>query len=167
MIHPPLPSTLVTSPVPKDIFWLLVAKNFAKKSKDPSTKNGAVCVGEDDVMLSQGWNGFPRGFEDTVQRLENREFKLEHVVHSEENCITNAARIGARLKGATLYQYGMPTCNRCACSIVQAGIKRVVVCYDSSSPTRWDGAWSKSRLIFDECGVKYNSFMPQELQPYA
>lgn len=136
----------------KDLSWLSTALHFAWKSKDP-TKNGSICVDEDGVLLSQGWNGFPRGFKDTPERLEDRDFKLDHIVHAEENCILNAARTGRRLHGSTMYHYGMPVCNRCAVSIVQVGIRRVVMSCSKEVKQVWWDNFEKSKKIFDECDV--------------
>ena len=46
--------------------------------------------------------------------------------HAEENAVSQAARIGARLKGCTAYVTHAP-CARCARALIQAGIERVVV----------------------------------------
>ena len=58
-----------------------LAKEISTWSKDPSTKVGAVVVGEHGQLLSQGYNGFPRGIKDSDERLNNRERKYELVVH--------------------------------------------------------------------------------------
>lgn len=50
-----------------------LAKEISTWSKDPSTQVGAVVIGEKGQLLSQGYNGFPRGINDTDDRLNNRE----------------------------------------------------------------------------------------------
>jgi len=112
----------------------------SEKSKDPSTKIGAVLVREDNI-ISIGYNGFPRGIEDTKDRLENREEKYFYVVHAEANAILNAARNGIATYNSILYTSGMP-CNECAKSIIQAGIRKV--CIHSQYPSLSHGKWSKS-----------------------
>lgn len=125
----------------------------ASKSKDPSTKVGAVIVGEDDEILSIGFNGFPRGVrEDLPERWERPE-KYEWVVHAEENAILNAARVGTSLKGATLYVGGHP-CASCAGSIVQAGISTVVCCPPWEMPDRWKKSLGPAATILEEGGVE-------------
>lgn len=60
--------------------FLGLAQHIASWSKDPSTKAGAVIVGEGREVLSMGYNGFPRGMADHLHRYDDREFKLRHVV---------------------------------------------------------------------------------------
>ena len=52
-----------------------LALHISEWSKDPSTKVGCVVVGEDREIRSTGFNGFPRGIEDSMERLEDRELK--------------------------------------------------------------------------------------------
>ena len=107
--------------------YLALAKEVASWSKDPSTQVGAVTVGAKKEVLSQGFNGFPRGIEDTPERYNHRETKYKFVVHAEMNAIYNATYSGTSLDGATLYIYGLPICSECAKGIIQVGIKKVVI----------------------------------------
>lgn len=101
-----------------DYFFQLCEVNAAK-SKDPSTKVGAVIVRPDNTIASMGWNGFPRGVPDTY---EDREHKLLRTVHAEMNAILNARE---PLHGYTLYCVPLHPCSNCAAAIIQAGIKAV------------------------------------------
>ncbi len=47
-----------------DELFILQATLIAQKSKDPSTKVGCIIVNDDNVILSTGFNGFPRGIEE-------------------------------------------------------------------------------------------------------
>ena len=107
--------------------YLSLAKEVATWSKDPSTQVGAVTVGAKKEVLSQGFNGFPRGIKDTDERYNHRETKYKFVVHAEMNAIYNATYSGTSLDGATLYIYGLPICSECAKGIIQVGIKKVVI----------------------------------------
>ena len=71
--------------------YIHLAKEISTWSKDPSTKVGAVVIGNNGEVLSQGYNGFPRGIKDTPQRLKDREKKYNLVVHAEMNAIYNAS----------------------------------------------------------------------------
>jgi dCMP deaminase len=73
-----------------DCRYLKLAKEIAQWSLDPSTKIGAVAVGLKGQVLSQGFNGFPRGIKDLEIRLNNRETKYKFIVHGEMNMIYNA-----------------------------------------------------------------------------
>ena len=77
--------------------YMDLAKCIAEWSKDPSTKIGAVAIGDKGQVLSQGYNGFPRGIEDSPERLHIREEKYKYIVHAEMNCIFNASFNGVSL----------------------------------------------------------------------
>lgn len=103
--------------------FLEVAKLAATWSKDPNARVGAVLVDAQGQVAGIGYNGFPVRVEDSAERLEDQETKLEMVVHAEENAILGA---GQRARGSTLYVAGKPICARCAGGIIQSGVVRVV-----------------------------------------
>lgn len=132
--------------------FLGLADHISQWSKDPSTKAGCVVVGPDREIRSTGFNGFPRGIEDSLSRLQNRACKYHLICHAEENAITHAARIGVSLKGCVAYVTWTP-CTRCARSMIQAGISKVVYPDDVVIPTRWEGDFSLSMEMLKEAGV--------------
>ena len=77
--------------------YLDLAAEVSKWSKDPSSKIGAVAVGSKGQVLSQGYNGFPRGIVDGGVRLNEREIKYKYIVHAEMNLIYNATYNGVSL----------------------------------------------------------------------
>jgi deoxycytidylate deaminase len=79
-----------------------------------------------------GYNGFPRGVLDTVERYADRKMKYALVVHAESNALANAANIP---RGATIYCTLHP-CEECSKLIVQAGISRVVIPNGSAETRR-------------------------------
>jgi dCMP deaminase len=131
-----------------------LAEQVSTWSKDPNTKVGAVIVGSKGQILTQGYNGFPRGIKDTTKRLNDRDTKLKFVVHAEMNAIFNATYSGVSLDGATLYVYGLPICSECAKGIIQVGIKKVVIVskFIESRP-HWTESWKLSAEMFREAGV--------------
>ena len=133
--------------------YLSLAKNVASWSKDPSRKVGAIAVGSKGQILSQGYNGFPRGILDSDDRLNDRPTKYKYVVHAEMNVIYNATFNGVSLDNSTLYVYGLPACSECAKGIIQVGIKRVIVCTDCIIPEVWLQSWSNTISMFDEAGI--------------
>lgn len=136
--------------------YLEVAKLVATWSKDPSTQVGAVIVGEHGQILTQGYNGFPRGVRDSVERLENREEKYSMMVHAEMNCIYNASLSGVSLNGASLYVYGLPICSDCAKGVIQAGIKCVYMAIPGKHcdlSDTWLNSFKLTKRMFDEAGV--------------
>tara|TARA_B110000914_G_C15345546_1_gene391319 strand:+ start:290 stop:742 length:453 start_codon:yes stop_codon:yes gene_type:complete len=133
--------------------YLSLAKEVATWSKDPSTQVGAVTVGTKKEVLSQGFNGFPRGIEDTDERYNHRETKYKFVVHAEMNAIYNATYSGTSLDGATLYIYGLPICSECAKGIIQVGINKVVI-EKSKELDNWNESLRLSQEMFSEAGVE-------------
>ena len=136
--------------------FLELAKHISTWSKDPSKKIGAVAVGKNRNILATGYNGFPKGIQDTEERLNDRETKYELVVHAEMNCIYNAVENGVSLKGAHLYVYGLPICHECAKGVVQVGIGRVIVEDTVCTIKRWSDSFDKSKRIFHEGNVVVN-----------
>ena len=101
------------------------------KSKDPSSRIGAIIVDENNHLISEGFNGFPRGVEDSEERYSNREIKYAMVSHGERNAIYAAANKGFSLKGCRIYTQGTPCCDCCK-AIIQSGISEVIV------DSRWE-----------------------------
>ena len=134
--------------------FLKLAEEVASWSKDPSRKIGAVAVGAKGQVLAQGFNGFPRGIDDSEERYNDRERKYELVVHAEMNVIYNATYNGVSLDGATLYVTGLPVCSECAKGIVQVGIKRVIM-RDMEIPDSWQESWRKTQEMFNETGIQF------------
>jgi dCMP deaminase len=132
--------------------FLALAAHIADWSKDPSTKVGCVVVGPDREIRSTGFNGFPRGIEDSAERLHNRELKYPLICHAEENAIMHAARIGVSLRGCMAY-VTWPPCTRCARSLVQAGIEQVVFPSGLDIPERWREDFAMSMSMLREAGV--------------
>ena len=131
--------------------YLNIAKQIASWSKDPSTKVGAVIVGDKNQIISQGYNGFPRGFKDSLDRLYNRETKYKFTIHAEANALYNALYNGVSVNGTTIYVHGLPVCVECAKAIIQSGIKRVV--YDSLPKENWKQSNEDALKLFSEAGV--------------
>jgi len=135
--------------------YLDIAKEVATWSKDPSKKIGAIAVGDKGQILSQGYNGFPRGVKDTNARYEIREDKYKYVVHGEMNAIYNACNSGVSLNGATLYVTGLPVCSECAKGIIQVGIKKVIMEYPKDIPDFWRDSMQLTNQMFQEAGVMF------------
>lgn len=132
--------------------FLELAKHISEWSKDPSTKVGCVVVGADREIRSTGFNGFPRGIEDDLDRLEDRDRKYPLICHAEENAIMHAARIGVSLKGNTAY-VTWPPCSRCTRSLIQAGLNEVVFPADVDIPERWQADFDISMGMMEEAGI--------------
>jgi len=132
-----------------------MAQHVATLSKDPSTQVGAVIFDNKRRFVAAGYNGFPRGVEDTASRLENREVKYRITRHAEQNAIAFAT---ASLDGSTIV-VTHPPCAQCAGAIIQAGIKHV--CYPKPSEAmlkRWGEDFDWARIMFREAGVEVHEW---------
>lgn len=129
-----------------------LAFTVASWSKDPSTKVGAVIVDDKFRILSVGYNGFPRGVEDTEERLNDRPTKYSLVVHAELNAILNAT---ASIGGASLYVTHFP-CNECAKAIIQSGIKNIY-CHEDAFLDRWGDSQDTSSRMFRETNTRVHT----------
>ena len=107
--------------------FISLAKSTADWSKDPSTKVGAIAVNDKLQVISQGYNGFPRGIADRIERLNDRETKYKLIVHAEMNIIYNACYNGLSLENSTVFIYGLPLCPECAKGLIQCGVKKIVM----------------------------------------
>lgn len=126
----------------------------ASKSKDPRTKIGAVLV-KDGIIISEGFNGFPRGVEDSESRYNNRTIKWDYIVHGEHNAILNTCRHGIKTLDSTLYTQGIP-CNECSKAIIQAGIKEIVIHKqwpNLLSSEKWVEAVRMSKIMLGEANI--------------
>ena len=135
-------------------YFLNIAETVKLKSKDRRTQIGAVIVGQDNEIVSTGYNSFPRGIDDDQERYFDKEQKYPRIVHAELNALMNALYSGVSVKGGTLYVFGLPICPDCTKSVIQAGIKRVVVPYPIEAPGKWKTLWEEqSKPMFKEAGV--------------
>ena len=135
-----------------DLRFIDLAKHISEWSKDPSNKVGCVIVGEDREIRSTGFNGFPRGIDDTSERLEDRNQKYPMICHAEENAIMHAARIGVSLKGTMAY-VTWPPCSRCTRSLIQAGVSEVVYPSNVQIPDRWQSDFDIASEMMSEAGI--------------
>lgn len=133
-----------------DEAYLAVAKQMAQLSKDRSTKVGAVIVDRDRIPRSMGYNGFPRGIDDTIEERHDRPAKYLWTEHAERNAIYNFAR--PYFKGTVLYSTH-PPCADCARAIVQVGISEVRVV--GTLDNRWNESTQVAALMFEEAGIIY------------
>lgn len=99
-----------------------MASEWAELSHCKRKKVGAIIV-KDRMIISDGYNGTPTGFENPCEDEEG--YTKWYVLHAEANAILKVAGSTQSCKGATLYITLSP-CQQCSKLIHQAGIKRVV-----------------------------------------
>lgn len=131
--------------------YMKLAQVISTWSKDPSTKVGAIVVGHNGEILSQGYNGFPRKIKDTDYRLNNRSEKYKYIIHAEMNAIFNASLNGVSLQNASIYIYGLPICHECAKGIIQVGIKKVII--HKQIKDNWQESCQIAQEMLIEAGI--------------
>lgn len=140
-----------------------IAEVIKEKSKDESTQIGAVVADDDGVILSTGYNSFPRNVRDNIEIRQERPLKYAWMEHAERNSIYNAARKGISLKGSVMYlTCGIP-CTDCARGIINSGIKEIYcVKGDSISHglkgNHWDDNIKQSKKMLLESNVKISYY---------
>ena len=102
--------------------YLRMARIWAENSYCVRRQVGALVV-KDKMIISDGYNGTPSGFENVCEDDDN--VTKPYVLHAEANAITKLARSNNNSDGATIYITASP-CIECAKLIIQAGIRRVV-----------------------------------------
>ncbi len=133
------------SRVSKHNYYLDIAGTVAERCTCLRKKYGAIIV-KDDVIVSTGYNGAPRGrqncndlnycMRDKLNIPRGERYELCRSVHAEANAIIAAAR--ERMLGATLYMVcidpkdgslvsGTSSCMMCKRMVINAGISTVVI----------------------------------------
>ncbi|MEI6422405.1 MAG: deaminase [Lentisphaerota bacterium] len=164
-----------------DQYFMDMCDLVATKSKDTSTKVGAVIVGrERQDVRSTGFNGFPRGIFDDVSEVEKLGTEAEYGIiftgpeylkqvrklktrlerplkymlseHAERNAVYAAAAVGVPLAGCMLYVNSLPPCHDCARAIIQTGIKEIIHA-EGEVPERWKESCGVGREMLEEAGV--------------
>lgn len=105
-----------------DIAYLRIATEWSKLSYCKRKQVGAIIV-RDRMIISDGYNGTPSGFENCCEDEEG--LTKWYVLHAEANAISKVARSTQTCENATLYITLSP-CKECSKLIHQSGIKRVV-----------------------------------------
>ena len=105
-----------------DLHYLEMARIWSQNSYCERRKVGALMV-KDRMIISDGYNGTPRGFENVCEDEEGH--TKSYVLHAEANAITKVARSNNSSEGASIYITASP-CIECAKLIIQSGIVRVV-----------------------------------------
>jgi len=105
-----------------DHAYLRMAKEWGKLSYCKRKQVGAIVV-KDRMIISDGYNGTPSGFENFCEDEEG--YTKWYVLHAEANAILKVAASTQSCVGATLY-ITMSPCKECSKLIHQSGITRVV-----------------------------------------
>ena len=131
--------------VSKHNYYLDIAETVSERCTCLRRRFGAIIV-KNDVIVSTGYNGAPRGrknctdlnscIRDKLQIPKGERYELCRSVHAEANAIIAASR--EQMLGATLYMActnpkdgslmsGTNSCMMCKRQIINAGIETVIV----------------------------------------
>jgi dCMP deaminase len=150
---------MTTDTRPGIIDWALdLCDHVALRSRDPSTRVGAVIMRPDKTIASVGYNGFPRGTRDDAEIYADRPRKYARTVHAEMNAILTARE---PLVGYRLYVSPLHPCSQCAAAIIQAGISEVIYRIpdmDDEAERRWEASFAEARQLFAEANVNAVGF---------
>ncbi len=105
-----------------DKAYLRMAQEWGKLSYCKRKQVGSIIV-KDRMIISDGYNGTPTGFENTCE--DEVGYTKWYVLHAEANAISKVASSTQSCQGATLYITLSP-CRECSKLIHQSGINRVV-----------------------------------------
>lgn len=145
-----------------DEYFMGMAVLSSLRSKDPSTKVGAVIVSPDNKVISIGYNGMPAKLDEeqlTWNKGEGLDSKYLYVCHAEFNAILNT-QVGGSLKDARVYVTLFP-CNECTKAIIQTGIKEIIYLCDKYADTIMIKA---SKKMLDLAGIPYRQFSADSLE---
>ena len=130
-------------------YYLDIAETVSKRSTCLRKHYGAIIV-KNDVIISTGYNGAPRGrkncsdinycMRDALNIPRGERYEMCRSVHAEANAIIAADR--DKMLGSTLYMAckdavvdGVCSCMMCKRLVLNAGIKEVIVREDATNYT--------------------------------
>jgi len=124
-------------------YFLGLAKVASQRSHDSQTKHGCVITDSQHRILGIGYNGFPRGLDDSV--LPNtRPEKYSWIIHAERNALSNCL---VRPENGVAYVTGQ-SCNDCIMALWQEGVTTVVMIKDHGT-----------HLFDQEAKTKFDTFV--------
>jgi dCMP deaminase len=119
----------------QDKYWLTICNSISTNSKCLSRQLGTVIVKDAKFIVSTGYNGPPSGVAHCIGICPRKRLNFKSseglefcpAAHAERNAIAIAAKLGHSTDGCSLYLNTVIPCFECAKSIINAGIKEVVV----------------------------------------
>lgn len=145
-----------------DDYFMSLAILVSLRSKDPSSKVGAVLVKENKI-IGTGYNGFPTGCDEEKLSWERDidgkgwlNTKYPYVIHAEANALLNSV---AKPDGSSVYVTLFP-CNECSKLLIQGGVKEVVY-LQNKYPDQ--DAFVAAKSMLELTGVKVRELAPKDI----
>jgi dCMP deaminase len=130
-------------------YFLGLAKVISQRSHDIHTKHGCVITDQNNRILGVGYNGFPRGLDDS--RLPtSRPEKYPWMVHSERNALSNCV---VRPDNGIAYVTGQ-CCNDCTIALWQEGIRTIYMIDDHGTHLFDEEAKKRFDLFVEMSGIE-------------
>ena len=136
-------------------YFLGLAKVVSQRSHDIHTQHGCIITDSNNRILGVGYNGFPRGLDDSNLPTSRQE-KYPWMVHSERNALSNCV---VRPDNGIAYVTGQ-CCNDCIIALWQEGIKKVYMIddhgthlFDQDAKKRFDTFIEMSRMEIHKVDV--------------
>lgn len=121
-------------------YFLGLAKVISQRSHDIHTQHGCVITDQQNRILGVGYNGFPKGMDDSSLPTSRPE-KYHWMIHAERNALSNCV---IRPDNGIAYVTGQ-SCNDCIMALWQEGVTKVImsnnhgtVLFDESAKKRFD-----------------------------
>lgn len=129
-------------------YFLGMAKVVSQRSHDIHTQHGCVITDSNNRILGVGYNGFPKGLDDS-QLPTSRPEKYFWMTHAERNALANCI---IRPENGIAYVTGQ-CCNDCIIALWQEGIKTVIMAnnhgtqlFDNDAKKRFDTFVKMSKI---------------------
>jgi dCMP deaminase len=133
--------------------FIKLSKHISEWSKDKNKKVGAVIVDNDNIVLSMGYNGIPRGCDDSDECRYERPTKYLFTEHAERNAIYHAARHGVSLKNCKMYVTLFP-CADCARAMIQSGITKIIAPEPNLEHEVWGTHFKAAIQMMEEANIQ-------------
>lgn len=101
-------------------YFLGLAKVVSQRSHDIHTQHGCVITDKQNRILGVGYNGFPKGMDDSLLPTSRPE-KYSWMIHAERNALSNCI---IRPDNGIAYVTGQ-CCNDCVMALWQEGVTTV------------------------------------------
>lgn len=136
-------------------YFLGLAKVVSQRSHDIHTQHGCVITDQNNRILGVGYNGFPRGLDDS-KLPTHRPDKYPWMVHSERNALSNCV---VRPDNGIAYVTGQ-CCNDCAIALWQEGIKTIYMINDHGTHLFDENAQKRFDLFVSMSNIKISKIDP-------
>jgi len=135
-----------------DEYFMEMAFVASKRSHDPQTKHGALIVNKHNIIMGIGYNGFPKGCDES-KLCNSRPGKYLLMTHSEENAVFNCLVKTKPEDEARCYVTG-PPCLNCLRVLHQNNIHHVIYADRVSSAIFTREYWGQWFAVVEMLGIE-------------